>query len=330
MAAPNNTYLSTTAVGNRQELSDVVDITDEWETPIYSWMSKGKCVSTNPTWETDIIRAAASNIQAEGSDYEFNETTPPTKVGNHTQIMRDSWILSKTQETVDNAGQYERTKQAKLNVGLALKKDVELAIATNNASVAGATREFGGLPTWIETNVSRGTNGANGGYNSSTGLTVAATNGTKRALTKDIIDDVLKQGRRNGARLRDIFGSLYLKTVFVTIMSDTDVAPFRYSVTGDSKNTMVATADYYEGPHGRVMWHDNPQMSDDADVARNLFFLDKDKISFLWLRKLMNDPDLAKTGDNAKGVIIGEGTLKVTNERGLGIAADLYGMTASS
>lgn len=330
MPAPNNTFLSTSAVGNRQELSDVVDITDTWEVPIYSWLNKGKCVSTNPTWEKDVIRAAGENIKAEGSDYEFNATTPPVKVGNHTQIMSDSWIVSNTQEVVDNAGQYERTKQAKLNVGLALKKDVELAIVTNNASVGGATREFGGLPTWLETNVSRGSGGTNGGYSSGTGLTVAAGAGTQRAMTKTLIDGVLQSGAASGAKLRDIFGSLYLKSVFVTIMSDSAVAPFRYSVTDGKNNTMIANADYYEGPHGRVMFHPNPQMSLAAGVARNLFFLDKEKVEFLWLRKLANDPNLAKTGDNSKGVIIGEGTLKVVNERGLGVLADLYGLTSGS
>ena len=60
------------------------------------------------------------------------------------------------------------------------------------------------------------------------------------------------------------------------------------------------------------------------------YFLDKEKVEFLWLRKLANDPNLAKTGDNSKGVIIGEGTLKVVNERGLGVLADLYGLTSGS
>jgi len=48
------------------------------------------------------------------------------------------------------------------------------------------------------------------------------------------------------------------------------------------------------------------------------------------LRPIQEDPDLAKTGDNKKGVIIGELTLKVKNEAALGVVADVFGLTASS
>ncbi len=53
-------------------------------------------------------------------------------------------------------------------------------------------------------------------------------------------------------------------------------------------------------------------------------------LSFLWLRNIQEDKAVAKTGDADKGVIIGEGTLKVHNEKGLGVAADLFGLSAAS
>jgi hypothetical protein len=119
--------------------------------------------------------------------------------------------------------------------------------------------------------------------------------------------------------------------VFVTFMSDSNVAPFRYAVSkGGERNTIVATADYYEGPFGTVMIHPNRVQAVSATQARNAFFIDTDMLSFLWLRKIQEDKDLAKTGDADKGVIIGEGSLKVHNEKGLGVAADLFGLTASS
>jgi hypothetical protein len=39
---------------------------------------------------------------------------------------------------------------------------------------------------------------------------------------------------------------------------------------------------------------------------------------------------VAKTGDAEKGVLIAEGTLKIVNEKGLGVIADVYGLTAST
>jgi hypothetical protein len=329
MAAVANTFLSTSAVGNREELSDVVSRITPQDTPIYSMIGKGSCKSVHPEWETDDLAAPAENIQPEGNDYDFDAITPPERMGNYTQIMRKTWIISGTQEVVDEAGNVQKRRYQKLKKGVEIKKDVELAIVTNNASVAGATREFGGLPTWIETNANREAGGSNGGFNSGTGLTVAATNGSQRAFTKVILDDVMKQGYEEGANFRHFVCSPYVKSVFVTFMSDTNVASFRYAVEGGKGNSIVANADVYEGPFGKIMVHPNRVMTT-AATARNGFFIDTEFLKFLWLRKIQEDKDVAKTGDADKGVIIGEGTLKVSNEKGLGVAADLYGLTASS
>jgi hypothetical protein len=74
----------------------------------------------------------------------------------------------------------------------------------------------------------------------------------------------------------------------------------------------------------------NRVMATSASVARNAFFLDTDMVSFLWLRKIQEDKKVRVNADADAGVIIGEGTLKVSNEKGLGVAADLYGLTAAS
>jgi len=331
MAALANTQLTTLSVGNREELSDVVSRITPEDTPIYSDMGKGKASSVHPEWETDELAAPAANIQTEGDEYTFGAITPPARLGNYTQIMRKEFIISNTQETVDEAGNVQKRKYQKLKKGIELRKDVELAIVTNNASVAGATREFGGLPTWIETNVNRGGgSGANGGFDVNTGLTVAATDGTQRAFTKTIMDDVMKQGYESGANFRNLYVSPYVKSVFVTFMSDNNVASFRYAAQNGNNNSIVSNADIYEGPFGKVFVKPNRVMAVSAGVARNAFFVDTSMLSFLWLRKIHEDKNLAKTGDAEKCVLIGEGTLKVHNEAGIGVAADLFGLTSSS
>lgn len=329
MAAPTNTTLSTSAVGNREQLSNIVSRITPEDTPIYTMAGKEKTRGTHPEWEIDELRAPAENIQTEGDDYTFDAITPPDRVGNYTQIMREGWIYSGTQEAVDNAGNVEKFAEKKVKAGIEVRKDIELAIVTNNASVAGATRETGGLPTWLTTNVSRNS-GSNGGYNSGTGLTVAETPGSQRAFTKALTDTVAQSGYEAGANFSRLVVSPYVKSVFVTFMSDSNVASFRYATNNGNKNSIVGTADIYEGPFGKLMVEPNRVMGTSAAVARRAFFLDPEMISWLALRPIQEDPDIAKTGDNKKGVIIGEGALKVKNEAGLGVVADLYGLTASS
>jgi len=328
MAIKANTFQSSSAVGNREELSDVVSRITPEDTPIYSLIPKVTFKSTNPEWETDELAAPADNAQLEGDEYTYDATTPPVRIGNHTQILRKSGLISGTQDVVDEAGPVQKTKKQKLKKSVEQKKDAEYSIVAANASVSGNTRRSGSLSTWYETNVSRGATGANGGF--SGGVTTAPTNGTQRAFTKAIMDDVMQQGYTSGANFRHVVCSPYVKSVFVTFMSDANVAQFRYSVGKGGRNTIVANADVYEGPFGKVMIHPNRVMAGNAALARNVHFIDTEMAPWGWLRKMREDKKAAKTGDANNFMIIGEGALKVHNEKGLGVAADIFGLTASS
>ena len=330
MAVVTNTFQSTSAVGNREDLSDIVSRITPQDTPIYSMIGKTKCSNTRPEWEIDTLRAPAANAQLEGDEYAYSAITVPTRVSNRTQIFREGWVVSKTQEAIDNAGSVEKIAEQKVKSAIHVRKDIELAIVSNTASVGGATRVLGGLPSWLTTNVSRGATGANGGYSSGTGLTVAATNGTQRAFTKALLDTVMQSGYQNGADFSDVIVSPYVKSVFVTFMSDTNVAAFRYAADGKGKNTIVGTADVYEGPFGKVLVKPNRVMASSAGVARNAFLLTPDYLKWGNLRPIQEDPNLAKTGDATKGMILGEGTLEVLNEGALGVVADVFGLTAAS
>lgn len=328
MAAPLNTVLSTVAVGNREQLSDIVSRITPEDTPIYTMAGKEKTKGTHPEWEIDTLRAPQANAQTEGDDYVFDALTQPSRVGNYTQIYSQGWVFSGTQQAVENAGNVVKVAEKKIKAAIEVRKDVELSIITNTASVAGATRLSGGLPSWLTTNVSRNS-GSNGGFSSGTGLTVAETPGTLRAFTKALLDTVMQSCYQNGANVDTVVVSPYVKSVFVTFMSDTNVASFRYAADG-GKNTIIGTADFYEGPFGKVMVKPNRVMANSAAVARRAFLLDSDYVAMASLRPIQEDPDLAKTGDNKKGVIIGEQTLKIKNEAALGVVADIFGLTAST
>lgn len=328
MAAPLNTVLSTVAVGNREQLSDIVSRITPEDTPIYTMAGKEKTKGTHPEWEIDTLRAPQANAQTEGDDYVFDALTQPSRVGNYTQIYSQGWVFSGTQQAVENAGNVVKAAEKKIKAAIEVRKDVELSIVTNTASVAGATRLSGGLPSWLTSNVARNS-GSNGGFSSGTGLTVAETPGTLRAFTKALLDTVMQSCYSSGANVDTVVVSPYVKSVFVTFMSDTNVAAFRYTADG-GKNTIVGTADFYEGPFGKVMVKPNRVMAASAAVARRAYLLDSEYVAMASLRPIQEDPDLAKTGDNKKGVIIGEQTLKIKNEAALGVVADIFGLTAST
>lgn len=329
MAKLANTFVSTDAVGNREELSDVVSRITPEDTPIWSMLKKTGSDGTHPEWEIDELAPAGENAQPEGNEFDFDAVDSPDRVGNYAQILSKTLIVSETQEAVKNAGRVEKLKHQKLKKGIEVRKDIEFAILNNQASKATDPRKMGGLPSWYETNVSRGAGGANGGFNAGTGLTVAATPGTQRAFAKGLMDNVSQQIYESGGNTRYAFCAPYVKSVFVSFMSDSNVAQFRYAAT-QGKNAIVATADVYEGPFGKVAIVPNRVQSSNASMASNVHLLDPAYASMKMLRKIQSVKNLAKTGDAEKGAIVGEGTLCVKNEAAHGVIADVFGLSAST
>jgi len=327
MAAIANTVLTTAAVGNREELDNFVSLITPSDTPIYSMAGKEKASSKHPEWEYEDLDSTADNAQPEGNEYNFDAVAAPTRVGNYTQIFTKTFLFSGTQQAVDNAGPAEKRAHEMMKKGKALRKDIEYSILVNTASSNTDPRRSGGLPTWLTSNVSRGAGGgASGGFSS--GVTTVETTGNLRAWSKSLTDTVLQSIYQNGGDVTTVVVSPYNKGVFATFMSDSNVAPFRYAA-GRGTNTIVGTADIYESPWGPVKVMPNRVMAVGAATARRVFALDPGMVKWCSLRPIQED-EVAKTGDAEKGVLIAEGCLKVVNEKGIGVIADVYGLTAST
>ena len=161
-------------------------------------------------------------------------------------------------------------------------------------------------------------------------MTTAATNGTQRALSKALLDSALQKCYQAGANVTHASMSPYAKRVFSTFMSDSNVSQFRTAVSRSNKNVIHASADIYDGDFGEVMMVPNRVQATDAGVARNVFLIDPSMLEFCWFRKIKEDTDVVANADAKPFVMIGEGTLKVKNEAGVGVIADVFGLTASS
>lgn len=325
MATVANTVLTTAAVGNREELDDVVSLITPSDTPIYSMAGKEKASSKHPEWEYEDLDTTADNAQPEGNEYNYDAVTPPTRVGNYTQIFTKTFRFSGTQQAVDNTGNAEKRAHELMKKGKALRKDIEYSIVLNTASTNTDPRRSGGLPTWLTSNVSRNS-GSSGGFTG--GVTTVETTGTLRAWSKALTDTVLQSIYQNGGDVTTVVCSPYNKGVFATFMSDTNVAAFRYAA-GKGTNTIIGTADIYESPWGPVKVMANRVMSTAAATARRVFALDPSMVKWCTLRPIQEDK-VAKTGDAENGVLIAEGCLKVVNEKGIGAVCDVFGLTAAS
>lgn len=336
MAQVANTYETYDAVGNREELADkIYQITPE-ETPFLSLIGRKAVVSVHPEWQTDTLGSVdTSNAQPEGNDWAFDAISPTTRVGNYAQISDKKVIISRTQDNTSKAGRKSELAREVAKKGVELRIDMEAITLSNQASSAGSgngatNRNLGGFRAWLATNDSLGSGGSSGGFNTSTSVVDAATNGTQRAFTKAILDAVILSSYNAGGMPKTLMLSPYAKTVFSTFMSDTNVALQRFEAPANSQTTIVAAADMYLSDFGKVSVVPNRQMARaGASVARNAYLIDPRMVSL----GVFDDIKLekpAKTGDAEKRVLVTEYTLLVNNEAAHGVAADIYGLTASS
>lgn len=316
MAAPTNTVVTTTAVGNREDLEDMVYRLSPEKTPFTNNIGKAKAKATFHEWQTeDLATPDGTNAALEGDDVSSFEKNTRSRVGNRTQIVRKAVVVSETQEAVDTAGVPSELARQKLIKGMEGKRDLEARFIGNYASneESGATpRRAGGALAWITTNADRGSGGADGGFAS--GNVTAATNGTQRAFTETLFKNVMKTAFDNGATLSQAYMSSTHKQTFSGFAG---LAETRVNSNSKSMTTIIAAADVYVSDFGNVT-----TIPVQFGLTRDVLLIDPEYWAVGTLRG-WSYSDLSKTGDNKKGFTRCEKTLVCKNEKGGAVIADL-------
>ena len=166
MAQPSNTFDSYDSVGIREDLQDVIYQISPEETPFYSACKKVKASNTLHEWQTDTLRGSSDNKHIEGDDTVSEASAATTRLGNYTQIFKNSVSIPDTDEGLKKAGRAAEVAYQTLKIAKEQKLDIEKALFLNNARVAGSSsvaRELAGAPAWLITNVNfqSGNSGAN-------------------------------------------------------------------------------------------------------------------------------------------------------------------------
>jgi len=313
MAIVTNTFQTYTAIGNREDLSDIIYNISPTDTPFMSSIGKEKAEGTFHEWQTDTLAAAATNAQVEGDEIAFTAVSPTARINNRTQISRKSVIVSGTQDTVNTAGRnnelaYQISKNAK-----ELKRDMELVLCNNQSAAVGgaaAARTSSGLAAWLQTNVNAiGANGQNANNADQPGF--ARANGTQRAFTEAQLKGVCAATWNSGGDPSMIMLGSFNKQK----LSGFTGGSTRMSQSDDKK--LVTAIDIYESDFGSMTVVPNR-----FSRSRDVFVLQPDMWAVAYLRDFQMI-DLAKTGDAEKKAMLAEYTLVAKNEAANGAIFDL-------
>jgi hypothetical protein len=310
MAVDAATFLTYSAIGNREDLSNIIYNIDPTETPFISGIKKTKASAVLHEWQTQALAAANStNSVLEGDDGVTDTATPTVRLGNTLQISDKVARVSGTQRSVEHAGRDDELDYQVMLRGKELKRDMETIMLANQGRSAGAPgtpRALGAVLSFLYSNTSKGTNGSDPS-SAQVGISTR-TDGTMRAFTEAQLKAVLQSAWTNGGDPDTIMAGGFNKQQFSTFTG-------RSTPMEEAKSKkIVATVDVYESDFGRLKVVPNR-----FQRARDVLVLQLD----MWAKATLPGRDmvstvLAKTGDSDRKQLLSEYTLEAGNEKASG------------
>ena len=308
-------YNAHTAIGQREDLTDVIYNISPTETPFMSSIGKTKATAVYHEWQTDSLAAATTaNAAVEGADASDATLSPTTRLGNYTQILQKTIKVSGTLDTVNKAGRKSEKAYQLAKASQEIKRDLETVMLANQGRDAGSSnstpRKMGSLLSWLTTNTSSGSGGAD-----PTTIGVSTrSDGTTRTFTETLLKTVVAEVFNSGGMPSVLMvGALGKQKV----SSFAGIGATRFNVTGAKPSTIIGAADIYVSDFGNMSVVPNRFMR-----TRDALILDPEYAAVAYLRPFQTN-ELAKAGDSDKTQILVECTLEVKNEAAHGIVADL-------
>jgi hypothetical protein len=308
------TFTAHTAIGQREDLTDIIYDISPTETPFMSSIGKTKATAVYHEWQTDSLAAATTaNAAVEGADATSATLAPTVRLGNYAQIIQKTVQVSGTLDAVNKAGRKSEKAYQLAKASAELKRDLETILLSNQGRSAGTSttaRKLGSLLSWIKTNSSVGS----GGSDPATIGVSTRTDGTQRTFTEALLKTVVAEVFESGGSPKILMVGAAGKQKVSTFAG---IAAQRYMAPSNTPTTIVGAADVYMSDFGTMSVVPNRFMR-----ARDALVLDPEYAALAYLRPFQTN-DLAKTGDSENTQILAEVTLEIKNEAAHGIIADL-------
>ena len=315
MTTPANTVSTYDAIGNREDLSNIIYDISPTSTPFISGIAHTAATATNHEWQTDTLGTAANNAVIEGEDAATTAAIATVRLGNRTQISSKVPRVTRTQRRIDSAGRGDEMSLQIMKMGKLLKNDMETAMLANKAKVTGSeslARELAGIESWLATNVSLG---ATGTAPAGTGADTRGA-GTPRSFDEAFLKTVLASCWDNGGEPDTIMVGSTIKQALSGIVNGGSAGAAQRVVDGNAA-TVHTAIDIYVSDFGSLAVVPNRFMVQDS-----LLVLQMDMFAMASVTDFEETP-LAKTGDSDRVQILSEYTLESRNEKASGIVADL-------
>lgn len=274
----------------REDLLDFITNLSPTENQLFTGLKKSKAASTTHSWLVDsyssVTNTSTDKKVVEGADFGAGDVVNPTRKSNYTQIIREDYKVSGTEQATLHAGMPnpKAYHMAKAMVNWKNKAEWSLFHGVAAAGDASTARELGGIFDQVTTN--------------------KVTNASV-ALTETLFNDYLGQVWEAGGNADAVYVGATLKRVISSFTA------------GSTKNVdakdkrLVSAIDVYESDFGivKIFKHRFIDSVLAASDTSNIAILTESTWAIASLREPQNF-EAPKAGDYEKGAIIGELTLE--------------------
>ncbi len=277
----------------REDLIDIIADVSPDANPLSTMLKTTKASGTYHEWLEDYLaRPTTVSASAEGAQATYSDLTQPSRRGNFTQIITQTFRVSGTERAVSVAGMGDPLTYQKAKALRTWKNKLEFALVrgVGASGASGVARQMSGLQAVITTHYTA--------RNSGTSLSEDEFNDMVQEVWSDVGSD-------------EVFDLVLVPYGLRRKISTFTAGATRYVDASDKR--LVRPVMVYESDGGvhRIMAH-----KDVLNSAGTVTFLGikEDKYRIAYLRKPFTEM-LAKDGDRENGQVVGEATLEYLAER---------------
>lgn len=316
-------------------LDQIFDISDI-PTPFLDMIGTDGFTNSYSEWTEDkLVAPTTTNKIVSGSDANSANNnanvTNAKRVGNHAQISTKLVMVTERGQAVTSIGRSDEMGYQTARRLQELRRDVEAAALSINASVlddgVAVAGQSAGLSAWMVTNTSIGATGANGGFQTGTKLVTTRTPGTKRALSFAFISTQIENVYNLGGMtdtLMSVPGVTKRLGQFLLTTANSAKPTQNIQGTGDGvSQTAQMYVDAFKTDFGFFMKIIPNRLQQNYGAAQaDVFGLDTRFIKLALLYGWKVDA-LAKVGLSFRKMLHVDWMLKLTLERAQFIVADI-------
>lgn len=286
--AKATTYYTDSSV--REDLLAIITNITPTDTQLMTGLQISSAKSVRHEWLEDTLAAVKFNSYVEGADASF-AVTDPSRTINYTQIVRQGFEVSDTQEAIDHAGFADRYAYEAGKAMKTWKNDAEYSVLLNSLNCGSATvaRTMCGILNWVvATNVT-----------SQSGISMSENN----------LVNYLQRVWNYGGEIDEVYVGAILKR---------RIDGFTAGATKNldqSDRRLISAIDVYESsfaPIVKIFLHrymNQVALTKTIANADNILGIDSDKYAIAYMRK-PKLREISRTGDATHGEIVGELTLE--------------------